>query len=185
MTADLPESTYAVLGLIDKVPGSSGYELVAVADRSFAHFWPVSHTLLYRELNRLVGLGWVSATRVEQTRVPSKRIYLITAEGAQMLEAWLDRPVPLGETFRSGMLLRLFFADRMDPGEVQTMLDDYRTTLNGQRDEFAALVARLASISTPTARSGRLGALHGLRSAEARLAWVEEASAELAKADEQ
>ncbi|MEJ7743425.1 MAG: hypothetical protein WKF73_13295 [Nocardioidaceae bacterium] len=73
----------------------------------------------------------------------------------------------------------------MDPGEVQTMLDDYRTTLNGQRDEFAALVARLASISTPTARSGRLGALHGLRTAEARLAWVEEASAELAKADEQ
>jgi len=27
--------------------------------------------------------------------------------------------------------------------------------------------------------------LHGLRTAEARLAWVEEASAELAKADEQ
>lgn len=185
MTADaLPESTYAVLGLIDKVPGSSGYELVSVADRSFAHFWPVSQTLLYRELNRVVDLGWASATRVEQTRVPSKRIYRITADGAQTLDGWLARPAPLSETFRSGMLLRLFFAHRMDPSEVQTMLDDYRTALNGQREEFAALVAKLALIPTPTARMGRLSALHGLRTAEARLAWVEEASDELTEADE-
>lgn len=184
MVADLPESTYAVLGLIDKVPGSSGYELVSVADRSLAHFWPVSQTLLYRELNRVVDLGWASATRVEQTRVPSKWVYLITADGVRTLESWLARPVPSRETFRSGMLLRLFFAHRMDPGPVQAMLDDYRAALSGQRDEFAALVAKLASMSTPTARMGRLGALHGLRTADARLAWIEEASAELAQADD-
>ena len=47
MVSELPETTYAVLGLVDKLPGSSGYELGAVADRSFAHFWPISQTLLY------------------------------------------------------------------------------------------------------------------------------------------
>lgn len=47
MVSEMPETTYAVLGLVDRLPGSSGYELVAVTDRSFAHFWPISQTLLY------------------------------------------------------------------------------------------------------------------------------------------
>jgi len=52
MVSELPETTYAVLGLVDKLPGSSGCELVAVADRSFAHFWPISQTLLYTARHR-------------------------------------------------------------------------------------------------------------------------------------
>ena len=79
MTAELPDTTYAVLGLIDKVPNASGYDLVAVAGRSFAHFWPISQTLLYRELERLAELGWVAATRVDQIRAPSKWTYQTTA----------------------------------------------------------------------------------------------------------
>jgi hypothetical protein len=57
LAAELPDSTYAVLGLVDNVPGSSGYDLVAVVGRSFAHFWPTSQTLLYRELDRLRDLA--------------------------------------------------------------------------------------------------------------------------------
>jgi hypothetical protein len=60
---------------MDKVPSSSGYDLIAVADQSFAYFWPISQTLLYRELDRLSHLGWVTATRVIQTRAPSKWTY--------------------------------------------------------------------------------------------------------------
>jgi DNA-binding PadR family transcriptional regulator len=63
-------STYAVLGLVDKVPDSSGYDLAAIADRSLHYFWPVSHTLMYRELKRLTDLGWVASHRVEQVVAP-------------------------------------------------------------------------------------------------------------------
>jgi hypothetical protein len=38
---------------------------------------------------------------------------------------------------------------------------------------------KLAAVSTPAAKAGRLTALHGLRTAEARLRWVEEAEAQL------
>lgn len=179
MTADPPETTFAVLGLIDKVPASSGHELASVADRSFAHFWPISRTLLYRELSRLVERGWVRATRVEQTRIPSKWIYHITEDGQQALGRWLGKSVPLIGRYRSSVLLRFFFAHRMDSSQLHLLLADYRSALQTQRDEFAATIEMLESSSAPAARMGRLNALHGLRTADARLVWVEEASAEL------
>lgn len=180
MGISLPETTYAVLGLVDKLPRSSGYELVALADRSFAHFWPISQTLLYRELNRLADLGWVSAARVDQGRAPSKWVYETTPAGQEVLTEWLTAPAEPISTFRSGFLLRFFFAHRMRPEQVRSLLADYRTTLTAQRDDFVVLVDKLAHLPTPAARIGRLSALHGLRTAEARLQWVAEADAELA-----
>jgi DNA-binding PadR family transcriptional regulator len=172
-----PQSTYAVLGLVDKLPGSSGYDLTAVAGRSLAYFWPVSHTLLYRELERLTELGWVAATRVEQLRAPGKWTYQTTAAGQRALSEWLAGPAPTNSSFRSGVLLRLFFAYRMRHDQVRALLADYRRTLQAQREELQAITDKLQATATPEARAGRLTALHGLRTAEARLAWTEEAEA--------
>jgi PadR family transcriptional regulator AphA len=179
LVAELPDSTYAVLGLIDKVPGASGYELVAVAGRSFSHFWPISQTLLYRELDRLTGRGWVAATRVEQLHAPSKWTYHITEAGGEALADWLATPTPATSSFRSGVLLRFFFAYRMHPHQLRSLLADYRSALQAQHEEFMALMDKLAAVSTPAARAGRLTALHGLRTAEARLRWIEEVEPQL------
>ena len=181
--ADLPDTTYAVLGLIDKVPGASGYELVAVAGRSFAHFWPISQTLLYRELDRLTGLGWVAATRVEQLHAPSKWTYHTTAAGQESLADWLATPTPTSSSFRSGVLLRFFFAYRMHPDQVRSLLADYRSALQTHAEELTAIIDKLEAVSTPSALAGRLTALHGLRTAEARLQWIEEAEAQLGQDD--
>ena len=183
MATSLPDTTYAVLGLIDKVPGASGYELVAVAGRSFAHFWPISQTLLYRELDRLANLGWVAATRVEQLHAPSKWTYHTTSAGREALADWLATPTPASSSFRSGVLLRFFFSYRMDPDQVRSLLADYRNALQTQQEEFLAIMDKLEAVSTPTARAGRLTALHGLRTAEARLRWVEEVEAQLGEDD--
>jgi PadR family transcriptional regulator, regulatory protein AphA len=177
--ASYPETTYAVLGLVDKVPGSSGYDLVAIADRSFAHFWPISQTLLYRELNRLAELGWVTTQRIDEGRSPIKWIYHTTPSGQAVLVEWLATPAERISTFRSGFLVRFFFAHRMPPEKVGSLLIDYQAELTAQRDEFAALVDKLAHPSAPAARIGRLAALHGLRTAEARLQWAAEVAAEL------
>lgn len=179
MVGKVPETTYAVLGLVDKLPGSSGYELVAIAGRSFAHFWPISQTLLYRELNRLAELGWATASRVEQGRAPSKWIYQTTPAGQEILTAWLATALEPIEMFRSGFLLRFFFAHRTSRTQRRSLLADYRTMLTVQCDEFAAVVDKLGDESKLTSRIGRLSALHGLRTAEARLQWIADAEVEL------
>ncbi|HEV2125962.1 MAG TPA: PadR family transcriptional regulator [Chloroflexota bacterium] len=177
--ASLPETTYAVLGLIDKVPGSSAYELTAVADRSFAYFWPVSPTLMYREVKRLTSLGWVTAEQVQQHHAPAKSILHITEEGRRALDEWLSAPATPTTTYRSGFLLKFFYAHRMRPDQVRTLLADYRSSLQAQRDELQAVMDKLHTM--PGRELARLSALHGLRTAEAQLSWVDEVEIALTK----
>ncbi len=121
----------------------------------------------------------MAATRVDQDRSPRKWTYETTAAGEQALTEWLARPAPAKSSFRSGALLRLFFAYRMHSGQVRSLLEDYRRIIESQRDDFQAITDKLEAIATPEALAGRLTALHGLRTAEARLAWTHEIEAML------
>jgi DNA-binding PadR family transcriptional regulator len=173
---ELPETTYAVLGLLDKQP-SSGYDLAALADRALGYFWPISRTLVYRELARLDSLGWASSEQVSQDRLPDKRVWSTTPAGQEALVDWLNQPAVAGSGNRNGFLLKFFLGARMSPEARRALLDDYRAALESTRTDLAGLAERLARV--PNARMGRLSALHGLRTAEARLAWLDEIEPEL------
>jgi DNA-binding PadR family transcriptional regulator len=181
MMSDLPETTYAVLGLLDKTP-SSGYDLAALADRSLDYFWPISRTLVYRELGRLESLGWVRSEPVPQDRLPDKSVWSTTEEGRRALAGWLAQPALTGSGNRNGFLLKFFLGARMSPKATRALLEDYRNSLEATRADLAALIERLAG--KPRARLGRLSALHGLRTAEARLTWIDEVEAELTESSE-
>jgi len=73
----------------------------------------------------------------------------------------------------------MFFAYRMSPTQVRSVLEGYRSAAQSQYDEFHAITEKLAAIATPEARAGRLTALHGLRTAEAAVAWTHEVEAML------
>lgn len=183
MVSTLPDTTYAVLGLLDKTttsgsPGTSGYDLAALAERSLGYFWPISRTLMYRELARLESLGWVGSEPVPQDRLPDKRIWSTSEAGRSALADWLTQPAVTPNRDRNGFLLKFFLGARMPPYALRALLVDYRESLQLTRDSLAAVADQLTGIAT--ARMGRLAALHGLRTAEARLEWIEEVEAELA-----
>jgi len=173
---ELPGSTYAVLGLIDESP-SSGYDLASFADRALGYFWPVSRTLAYRELGRLESLGWLEATQIAQQRYPDKRVWSITAKGREALTAWLSKPAEGMNSFRSGFLLKFMFGIRMRAADTTSLLEDYRESLETTVVDLTSIMDLLED--RPEARMGRLAALHGLRSAQARLAWVDEVEQDL------
>ena len=179
--AEYPETTYAVLGLVDKLPGTSGYELAGVAANSLAFFWPVSRTLLYRELARLSAIGWVEPTRVEQTHAPSKWTYRTTAKGQHALSDWLTTPPESAGSQRNPLLLRLFFCYRLPPEQARSLLAGYRDLLQMQHDQLTAISEKLSAAATPQARAGWLTARNGVLIMEAGLRWVDEAEAFLAE----
>ena len=183
VTAALPESTYAALGLVDKVPDSSGYDLAAITASSLDYFWPLSRTLLYRELERLADLGWVTACRVDQSNAPTKWTYRATTSGRRALTGWLRRPPTTDGTTRNPVLLRIFFSHRMSTAATVALLNTYRSQLGSRRDELVALVDKLEDLGTPSATAGRLAALHGLRTTQARLDWTDEVEEMLAESD--
>jgi PadR family transcriptional regulator AphA len=54
--AKLSPGAHAVLGLLSREP-TSGYELGSLAERTIAHFWPITRAHIYAELGRLEDAG--------------------------------------------------------------------------------------------------------------------------------
>jgi DNA-binding PadR family transcriptional regulator len=176
----LSPGAYAVLGLLSRQP-TSGYELGTLAERTIAHFWPITRAHIYSELARLEAAGLVTATAVAQQRRPDKRVYAITSSGEAALDAWLDGPGLGHERRRHPLLLKVFFGERMSPGRLASLLADERARLEADRDRYAAAAAKLAG--DPVAVWRRATALYGERCAEAQLVWLDEVQPLIAAAE--
>lgn len=169
--AQLPPTAYVVLGLVSVRP-RAGHELAGYAERSVGNFFPLTRSHIYSELDRLCRLGLLAATEVRQERFPTKRVYEITADGQTVLRDWLEES-PVGpERQRNLFLVRVFFADRMSPERLQTMLSEYESQARARRDRLGELVERLAG--RPHAAFRRATAMFGVRREQAKLDWLTE-----------
>src|SRR5918993_3368587 len=178
----LTPSAYAVLGLLARRP-SSGYELGTRAAASIDNFWPLTRTHIYGELAKLEALGYVAGVEITQELLPDKRVYSVTPQGAQALDAWLANPDPGVPRPRQPMLVKLFFGERVAPEQAAALLTQYRAQALARRDQLAAVAAAdaaaVAADPDSPRRFGRAAALFGLRRTEADLAWIDEVWAEL------
>ena len=80
---------HAVLGLLTQHP-RHGYELRAAFEALVGgeENWDVKPAQIYSTLTRLEKSGLVSEESVEQEAGPEKRIYAITPDGSEILQAW-------------------------------------------------------------------------------------------------
>lgn len=172
----LPTTSHAVLGLLSLAP-MSGYDLVQAADRSIANFWPISKSQVYAELGRLEELGLLRGVDIEQEKLPDKRRYEITAEGAETLDAWLAEPGWETDRRRIGFLVKVFFGHRLPPEQILGLIDDYREQAVRYRDYVRGVVEALEEV--PEAVYQRATALLGLRTTEATIRWADEVRGEI------
>jgi PadR family transcriptional regulator, regulatory protein AphA len=167
----LPPTACVVLGLVSVRP-ASGHELAGYAERSIGNFFPLTRSHVYSELDRLCQLRLLDATEVVQERFPTKRVYEITAEGESVLRDWLEDS-PVGpERQRNPFLVRVFFGDRMSPGRLEAILDEYEADARARRDRLAEVIDRLAD--RPHAAFRRATAMFGVKREQAKLDWVAE-----------
>src|ERR671931_2151812 len=105
--------SYLVLGLIERAGEATPYDLKQMA-ASMSGLWALRHDQVYREPERLAGLGLLSETREEGGR--RRRRFRVTDEGRSALREWLR--VPTGEftELRDPGLLQLFLG--ADPGPL-------------------------------------------------------------------
>jgi DNA-binding PadR family transcriptional regulator len=165
----LPATAYVVLGLVSVKP-AAGHELAGFAGRSVGNFFPVTRSNVYLELDRLCRLGLLDATEVTQQRLPTKRVYEITAAGGAALQRWLEDVDSPPERMRDLFLVRVFFGDRMTPARMAALLDEYEAAARINRDRLAVLVERLSE--RPESVFRRSTAMFGVRREQAKLDWV-------------
>ena len=113
-TTRLTETSYIVLGLIEKIGPATPYDLKRMAEVSTFNFWAVPHTQLYTECGRLATGGLLSEQREQSGR--RRRIYRLTKRGRRALAVWLAEPTEELEELRDPATLKLFFGG--DPARL-------------------------------------------------------------------
>jgi PadR family transcriptional regulator, regulatory protein AphA len=106
---------YVILGLIGQ-GRKSGYDIKASVDRSARYFWALSYGQIYPELRRLEARGFIEGEPSPEGQ-RRRMAFTLTDAGRAALGAWLVSPPQILEVRNEG-LLKLFFADAMEPGEV-------------------------------------------------------------------
>ncbi len=132
---------HAILGFLQVMP-MTGYDLKTQAfDRTVAYFWSAVQQQIYRELDKMDDLGWVTCEVQLQTDRPPRKVYHITGAGRQELATWLRQPLPLLQ-HREPFMIQLFFAAQLRNAEIIALLEV-------QRAGHQARLADLARIAIP------------------------------------
>lgn len=168
---DLTTTSFAVLGLLREQP-MSGYDVLTATKLSVGQFWSMSRAGIYRELERLERLGYVTGSDVSQRGRPQKRIYDLSPAGRDALQQWLDTAEFEHEGPRVAFLVKIFFGRGMRRSTIETLLSDLNAKT--QRD-LDALVAVHDGLRGSQLMFQRLTARHGVLMKQARVAWIAEA----------
>lgn len=105
---------YGLLGLLS-YEDMTGYELDKTFKDSLSFFWQAQTSQIYRELNAMEKLHWLSSRIEVQKDKPNRRVYSITETGKEALRCWLHTDLPLGfYPSRSETLMRIFFSAQND-----------------------------------------------------------------------
>jgi DNA-binding PadR family transcriptional regulator len=164
---------YALLGSLADQP-RTGYALLKHFEQSLAYAWPASHSQIYPELARLLDEGLIEQT---ETGARNSKTYAVTDAGLADMRRWLVETTP-DRRVRSDAALRAFFLWLLEPAEAEDQLGDERSYWQGVLDEFRRIQDEPTG-DNKKARSLRIALEGGIRTVEARLAWLDDAIAEI------
>ena len=164
---------YALLGSLADQP-RTGYALLKHFEQSLAYAWPASHSQIYPELARLLEEGLIEQT---ESGARNSKTYAVTAAGLADIRLWLLETPP-DRRVRSDAALRGFFLWLLDQPDAEAQLERERAYWHGVLDEFRRIQDEPTG-HDKKARTLRIALEGGIRVAEARLAWLDDAVAEI------
>jgi DNA-binding PadR family transcriptional regulator len=143
---------HAILGLLNEHP-RSGYDLkTRCFDGPLSPLWSADQAQIYRTLDKLEKLKFVSSRRKRQTGRPDRRIYEITHHGRESLGEWLGTPVPLAPT-RDPLLLQVYFGSTLGDEALLDVLASRRASHQERLEGLRSASASLARDDTMSDRS--------------------------------
>lgn len=96
-----------ILGLLN-YGNMTGYEIKTIFQQSLNYFWTAQTSQIYRELQSLEKVGWVTSTHVIQKGKPDKKVFSITKDGKEELQRWLREDLQ-SSVLRIPLLMQTFF----------------------------------------------------------------------------
>lgn len=148
---------FVVLGMV-RLGARSGYEIKQLVEVSIRFFWTISQVQIYPSLKRLEAKGLVRGRADPRGRRP-RRTYAITERGESALEEWLCREEPMPFELRDVGMLKLFFADELDPSDATSLL----AALRRRSEERVATLREIEGLAQAAEEDGNLHPMVTLR----------------------
>lgn len=104
---------YVLLGTLN-YSSMTGYELKSFMDSSTTYFWHARLSQIYTTLKNLERDGLLKSSIEPQEERPDRRVYEITQAGRDALNSWLMEPLTSIEPRKETLLVKLFFAGKLD-----------------------------------------------------------------------
>jgi DNA-binding PadR family transcriptional regulator len=174
----LKPSAYLILGML-RGGIDTGYAIKRTVDRSTRFFWATSFAQVYPELARLEDQGYITGRDEPHGGRPRKK-YRINKKGERALDDWLRSPLVPAFEFRDEGLLRLFFADALQPEDAVALVKRLRQHAEEADRSFRENILPLAETAPEQGfrfplEAARLGADYYAW----RASWLAELEAEL------
>jgi len=139
----LSETSYIVLGMLERLQPATPYDLKRIAEVSTIDFWAVPHSQLYSECARLAKEGLLTEEREQTGR--RRRMYSLTEPGRRALEVWRGEPIGGVRELRDLGILKLFFG--ADPVKLAgDQLQAHEARLRSYEELHAAAAAADADV---------------------------------------
>jgi PadR family transcriptional regulator AphA len=145
MSEQLSAPAYVVLGMV-ALGRRSGYEIKQAVELSIRFFWTISQAQIYPALEQLEAAALVIGRDDPRGKRP-RRVYEITEAGEAQLQEWLRHHDSMPFELRDIGLVKLFFADALEPGDSRELLDAVRRRSEQRAQTLRELepVAKLAA----------------------------------------
>ena len=154
---DLAAPAYVVLGMVG-LGARSGYEIKQRVAQSIRFFWTISPVQIYPSLQQLEEAGLITGQSEPQGRRP-RRVYEITGRGRAALRQWLQRADPMPFELRDLGMVKLFFADALQPRDARDLL----AAIRDRSEQRLATLQDVEPIALDVQQQGNLYPLLTLR----------------------
>ena len=161
--AGLNATAASILGFLENEP-MTGWDLAAQIEDIIGDFWNVTRSQIYRELKVLAEQGLVASMK---TGPRDRQPYKLTEAGRRAFRRWIAQP-PGPPNMRLPLVLQVFFADALEPGELQRSLTALRAYHEGRLAVYRGFEERVKK------GSGQLDALRlGIMFQRTMITWIE------------
>lgn len=152
-------TTYAVLGLLCVQPWSA-YELTQQMGRSLRFMWPRAESGIYREPQKLIGLGYATAEEVAAGPRRTKLVYSATPAGRLAFRHWLQEPSAPPQ-FESEAMVKFFFCDHGSLGDARQALAELQAHAEALLEAFRQITKSHQDNAGPFPERQHIGTLNG------------------------
>lgn len=135
---------HGLLGLLS-YKDMTGYELDKLFKKSLNFFWQSTPSQIYRELNHMEKLEWLTSEIIFQTDKPNKKLYHITDSGRIELNSWLKQTDITNDlTIKNSFLMKTFFCGEQTKEESIDLLQKYIETYKNELIKLAETPSYIA-----------------------------------------